>query len=100
MCGVSFGRVGEGSGRQMARVSKPAAAKAATTSSPTSKLSCMMHGPITALSSEGFVPKAADSRVVIDEDGAESLTGHGDGLIKSPEYNDSVVRFQGFFYNK
>ena len=46
------------------------------------------------------VPKAADSRVVIDEDGAESLTGHGDGLIKSPEYNDSVVRFQGFFYNK
>lgn len=46
------------------------------------------------------VPKAADSRVVIDEDGAESLTGHGDGLIKSPEYNDSIVRFQGFFYNK
>lgn len=46
------------------------------------------------------VPKAADSRVVIDEDGAEMLTGHGDGLIKSPEYNDTVVRFQGFLYDK
>ncbi len=43
------------------------------------------------------VPKAIDSNVVIDEDGAESLAGHGDGLIKSPEYLDTV-RFQGFYY--
>lgn len=42
------------------------------------------------------VPKAQDSRVVIDEDGAESLGGMGDGLIKSPEYN-TVVRFQSFY---
>lgn len=43
------------------------------------------------------VPKSADSRVVIDEDGAESLAGYGDGLIKTPEYLDQVVRFQGFY---
>ena len=43
------------------------------------------------------VPKAVDSTVVIDEEGAESLTGHGDGLIKSPEYLDTV-RFQGYYY--
>lgn len=43
------------------------------------------------------VPKAIDSNVVIDEDGAESLAGHGDGLMKSPEYL-STVRFQGFFH--
>lgn len=42
------------------------------------------------------VPKEADSRVVIDEAGAESLSGRGDGLIKSPEYNN-VVRFQSFY---
>lgn len=42
------------------------------------------------------VPKETDSRVVIDEPGAEALTGNGDGLIKSPEYLN-VVRFQGFF---
>lgn len=42
------------------------------------------------------VPKEADSRVVIDEAGAEALSGRGDGLIKSPEYNN-VVRFQSFF---
>lgn len=42
------------------------------------------------------VPKEADSRVVLDESGAEALAGHGDGLIKSPEYNDTV-RFQGYF---
>lgn len=42
------------------------------------------------------VPKAIDSNVVIDEDGAESLAGRGDGLMKSPEYL-STVRFQGFF---
>lgn len=42
------------------------------------------------------VPKAIDSKVVIDEEGAESLAGHGDGLMKSPEYF-STVRFQGFY---
>lgn len=45
------------------------------------------------------VPKAVDSTVVIDEEGAESLAGLGDGLIRSPEYLDTV-RFQGFYYNK
>lgn len=43
------------------------------------------------------VPKAVDSNVVIDEDGAETLAGHGDGLMKSPEYLNTV-RFQGFYY--
>ena len=43
------------------------------------------------------VPKAVDSKVVLDEEGAETLTGKGDGLIKSPEYLDRIVRFQGFF---
>jgi len=42
------------------------------------------------------VPKEADSRVVIDEAGAESLAGYGDGLIKSPEY-PQTVRFQAFY---
>lgn len=42
------------------------------------------------------VPKEVDSKVVLDEPGAESLGGRGDGLIKSPEYMD-VVRFQGFY---
>ena len=45
------------------------------------------------------VPKAIDSNVVIDEDGAETLAGHGDGLLKSPEYLNTI-RFQGFYYNK
>ncbi len=43
------------------------------------------------------VPKAVDSKVVIDEEGAETLAGRGDGLMKSPEYF-GTVRFQGFFY--
>lgn len=42
------------------------------------------------------VPKAVDSNVVIDEDGAECLAGHGDGLLRSPEYL-GTVRFQGFY---
>lgn len=42
------------------------------------------------------VPKAVDSKVVLDEEGAETLIGYGDGLIKSPEYF-GVVRFQGFY---
>ena len=42
------------------------------------------------------VPKELDSRVVIDEAGAETLGGSGDGLMKSPEYLN-VIRFQGFY---
>ena len=42
------------------------------------------------------VPKEIDSKVVLDEGGAQSLQGHGDGLMKSPALPDTV-RFQGFF---
>lgn len=44
------------------------------------------------------VPKETDSRVVLDEPGAEALCGHGDGLIKSPEYSE-IRRFQGYYIN-
>lgn len=43
------------------------------------------------------VPKSVDSKVVLDEDGAQTLGGQGDGLIKSPEYQDRLVRFQAFY---
>lgn len=42
------------------------------------------------------VPKEIDSRVVLDEPGAESLAGGGDFLFKSPEYPE-VVRGQAFY---
>jgi hypothetical protein len=42
------------------------------------------------------VPKEIDSKVVIDEGGAELLQGYGDGLIKSPEYTQTV-RFQAYY---
>ncbi|MGZ9736510.1 DNA translocase FtsK [Flavobacterium sp. GNP002] len=42
------------------------------------------------------VPKEIDSKVVLDEGGAESLAGAGDGLIRSPEYPE-LVRFQAYY---
>ena len=46
------------------------------------------------------VPKALDSQVVIDEEGAETLSGSGDALMRSPEYNNTLVRLQGYYYGK
>ena len=46
------------------------------------------------------VPKALDSKVVIDEEGAQALAGYGDGLFKSPEYMDQLIRFQGFYFKE
>ncbi len=44
------------------------------------------------------VPKEVDSKVVLDESGAELLAGQGDGLLRSPEYLNTI-RFQGFYKN-
>lgn len=44
------------------------------------------------------LPTGIDSEVVLDSEGAETLAGKGDGIIKSPEYRDRMVRFQGFYY--
>jgi len=44
------------------------------------------------------VQKEVDSKVVLDEGGAEGLAGYGDGLIKSPEYQETV-RFQSYYYD-
>lgn len=42
------------------------------------------------------VPKKVDSKVMIDEPGAELLSGSGDGLIRTPELLD-ITRFQAFY---
>jgi len=44
------------------------------------------------------VQREVDSRVVLDEPGAEALAGNGDGLFRSPQYND-IIRFQGYYKN-
>lgn len=43
-----------------------------------------------------MVPSATDSRVVVDEAGAEELVGNGDMLFKDPSKR-GLLRLQGFF---
>ena len=43
-----------------------------------------------------LVPQAVDSRIILDEGGAESLLGNGDMLARIPHHN-SLVRVQGAF---
>lgn len=43
-----------------------------------------------------LVNRAIDSKVIIDEIGAEALAGYGDGLFRSPQYR-SIERFQSFW---
>lgn len=43
------------------------------------------------------VQKQVDSIVILDEPGGEALRGRGDGLIRSPQYNDTT-RFQGYYF--
>lgn len=45
------------------------------------------------------IDKQISSIVMIDEPGAENLRGNGDGLMKSPQYRDTV-RFQGYYFDK
>ena len=42
------------------------------------------------------IPREVDSKVVLDEGGAEGLSGKGDGLMRSPEYS-GLIRFQAFY---
>lgn len=44
------------------------------------------------------VPREVDSRVILDDLGGESLSGYGDGLFKSPEFQ-LPVRFQAYIKN-
>lgn len=45
------------------------------------------------------IDRQVSSIVIIDEPGAEGLRGNGDGLMKSPQYKDTV-RFQGYYFQK
>lgn len=46
------------------------------------------------------MPEKKSSIVVLDESGAEMLSGGGDALIVSPEYMNQSRRFQGFFFQE